>query len=88
MDSGDGVELECKASTEKEPEVNGFGSYINKENHVDSDSESASKIEVPDSSGGKEEVSVSTKNKTPYAAKTKVLPLAFSWHLSSDLQKR
>lgn len=88
MESGDGIELECKASTENEPNVNGFGSHINKENHVDSDSESASKIEVLDSSGGKEEVSVSTKNITPYSAKTQVLPLAFSGRLSENLQKR
>ncbi|KAG6517474.1 hypothetical protein ZIOFF_020866 [Zingiber officinale] len=71
MDSGDGVEMDCKAPPEKEPKVNGFGAHINKENHVDSDSEIASKIEVLDSSGGKEEVSVSPKNKTPYSAMTK-----------------
>ncbi|XP_042468147.1 protein WVD2-like 4 isoform X2 [Zingiber officinale] len=71
MDSGDGVEMDCKAPPEKEPKVNGFGAHINKENHVDTDSEIASKIEVLDSSGGKEEVSVSPKNKTPYSTMTK-----------------
>ncbi|RWW86068.1 hypothetical protein BHE74_00005194 [Ensete ventricosum] len=72
MDSGGGVESELrKGAVEKAPEANGFKENEVTENgadavHIDSGSDSTSKVEAPDSSGDGDEAPTSvTKNKAP-----------------------